>query len=499
MNRAILRISLACLAMFVLLLLNVNYLQAFRAPRLASATGNVRVFNEQFKYQRGSIIATGDGSDVTIAASQLIKGTRTYQRSYPQGRVYAPVTGYDTIYSTSGIEHTEDSLLAGTDPRLSVRNFTALLTGKQKQGATVELTISPAAQQAAFTALAGDGGHPAAVVAISPSTGAILALASYPTFDPNDLATLDGTKLNQVDRQLLADKRQPLLNRAISETYPPGSSFKIVTSSAAFSTNLVKDTNALVQAPSPLQLPNGHQLVNDGGEICGDGTPPIIQAFWMSCNTAFGNLGMRLTAPVLRDYSSRFGMNKPLAIPLPVVPSVLPEVPGWTDKSLTAFSAIGQFNDAVTPLQEAMFSAAVANHGQLMYPYLVQRVVGPGLSVITSAKTSVLSQAVSPQVAGNLEAMMFQVTHNPGGTAYATAGPQATGNITIVGKTGTAQNGIDNGNLNDAVFTCFVPGTGGQPSPIAVGVIVQGGGFGADAAAPIAVKVIQAYLRAHSS
>ncbi|HEY7324292.1 MAG TPA: penicillin-binding transpeptidase domain-containing protein, partial [Streptosporangiaceae bacterium] len=330
-------------------------------------------------------------------------------------------------------------------------------------------------------------------------TGAILALASYPSFDPNVLATQDGTKLNQADQALLNDKSQPLLNRAISETYPPGSSFKIVTSSAAFSKGLVQNTGSLVQAPSPLRLPNGHTLVNDGGEICGDGNPPIIQAFWMSCNTAFGNLGMQLTAPTLREYSSKFGMNRPLSIPLSVVPSVVPEGPGWTDKSLTAFTAIGQYNDAVTPFQEAMFSAAVANNGTLMYPYLVQRVVGPGLSVISSAKQSVLSQAVSPQVAGNLQSMMSEVTHNPGGTAYATAGPQATGGIQIYGKTGTAQNGIDNGNLNDAVFTCFVPGTSGQPSPIAVGVIVQGGGFGADAAAPIAVKVIQAYLRAHSS
>ena len=495
MNRALLRISLACLAMFVLLLLNVNYLQAFRAPKLASETGNVRVFNQQFTYQRGSIIAAGDGSDVTIAASKLVKGTSTYQRYYPQGMVYAPVTGYDTIYSTSGIEHTEDSLLAGTDPRLTVHNFTALLTGKQKQGATVELTISPAAQQAAYSALASDGGHPAALVAISPSTGAILALASYPTFDPNTLATLDGTKLNQVDQQLLTDKSQPLLNRAISDTFPPGSSFKIVTSSAAFSTGLVQNTNTLVQAPSPLPLPNGHVLVNDGGEICGDGNPPIIQAFWMSCNSAFGNLGMQLGAPTLRHYASQFAMNKPLSIPLPVVPSVLPPVPD-NDKSLTAFSAIGQYNDAVTPLQEAMFAATIANHGTLMYPYLVQRVVGPGLSVITSAKTSVLSQAVTPQVALNVQNMMNQVTQNPGGTAYQTAGPPAT-NIVIDGKTGTAENGINNGNPNDAVFTCFVPGSGGSPSPIAVGVIVQGGGFGADAAAPIAVKVIQAYLRAH--
>jgi peptidoglycan glycosyltransferase len=498
MNRALLRISLACLAMFVLLLLNVNFLQAVRAPSLASRTGNIRVFNEQFTYQRGSIIANGDGTDIKIAESVPVKGTNTFQRSYPQGTVYAPVTGYDTIYSTSGIEHTEDSLLAGTDPRLTVHNFTALLTGKQKQGATVELTISPAAQQAAYNALASDGGHAAALVAINPSTGAILALASYPTFDPNLLATQDGTTLNQVDQQLLTDKSQPLLNRAISETYPPGSSFKIVTSSAAFSTGTVANTSTPVYAPSPLRLPNGNSLVNDGGEICGDGNPPIIQAFWMSCNTAFGNLGSQMGAPTLRQYSSQFGMNRPLSIPLPVVPSVLPEVPGWTDKSLAAFSAIGQFNDAVTPFQEAMFSAAIANHGTLMYPYLVQRVVGPGLSVITTATTSVLSQAVSPQVAGNVQDMMNQVTQNPGGTAFATAGPQATGGITIDGKTGTAQNGINNGNLNDAVFTCFVPGSGGQPSPIAVGVIVQGGGFGADAAAPIAVKVIQAYLKAHS-
>lgn len=496
MNRALLRISLACLAMFVLLLINVNYLQAFRAPKLAGETGNIRVFDQQFTYQRGSIIATGDGTDVTIAQSRLIKGTRTYQRYYPQGKVYAPVTGYDTIYSTSGIEHTEDSLLAGTDPRLTVHNFTALLTGKQKQGANVELTISPAAQQAAYNALANDGGHAAALVAISPSTGAILALASYPTFDPNTLATLDGTKLNQVDQQLLTDKSQPLLNRAISATFPPGSSFKIVTSSAAFSTGLLKSTSTPVFAPSPLHLPNGHVLVNDGGEICGDGNPPVIQAFWMSCNSAFGNLGMELGAPTLRQYASQFAMNKPLSIPLPVVPSVIPPVP-QNDKSLTAISAIGQYNDEVTPLQEAMFSAAIANQGKLMHPYLVRRVVGPGLSVITSAKTSVLSQAVSPQVASNVQQMMKQVTQNPGGTAFATANQQVAGGILIDGKTGTAENGINNGNPNDAVFTCFVPGSGGQPSPIAVGVIVQGGGFGADAAAPIAVKVIQAYLRAH--
>jgi penicillin-binding protein A len=498
MNRALLRISLVCLAMFVLLLLNINYVQGFKASTLAAEPGNVRVFDQQFSYQRGAIIAAGDGTDLKIAESRPIKGTDTYQRYYPQGKVYAPVTGYDTIFSQSGIEAAENDLLAGTSPQLAVHNLTALLTGKQKQGATVELTVSPAAQKAAYNALAADGGHPAAVVAIQPSTGAILALASYPTFDPNSLTSFDGKTLNKVDHRLLTQSSQPLLNRAIQETYPPGSSFKIVTSAAAFSRGLVKNPDTLVNAPQPLVLPNGHNLINDGGEICGDGHPPMSQAFWMSCNTAFGDLGMRLKAPTLRQYSSLFGMNRSLSIPLPVVPSVLPEVNGWTDPSLTAFSAMGQFNDAVTPLQEALFSAAVANHGTLMYPYLVQQVVGPGLSVIQRTNTRVLSQAVSPTVASYLQSMMNEVTHNPGGTAFATAGPQITGGITIDGKTGTAQNGLDNGNLDDAVFTCFVPGSNGQPSPIAVGVIVQGGGFGADAAAPIAVQVIKAYLGAHS-
>jgi peptidoglycan glycosyltransferase len=498
MNRAMLRISLACLAMFVLLLLNVNYVQAFEASKLAGKPGNIRVFNQQFSYQRGAIIADGDGTDLKIAKSQLVKGTGMYQRYYPFGKIYAPVTGYDTIYSQSGIEEAEDSLLAGTDSRLAVHNFTALLTGKQKQGATVELTISPAAQAAAYKALSNDGGHAAALVAIQPSTGAILALASYPTFNPNVLTTFDGSRLIKIDNQLLKEPSQPLLNRAIQETYPPGSSFKIVTSSAAFSQHKVASTSTLVPAPTTLRLPNGNPLVNDGGEVCGDGHPPIIQAFWMSCNTAFGSLGIKLTAPVLRNYSSLFGMNRPLSIPLPVVPSVLPEGKGWTDPSLTAFTAIGQFNDSVTPLQEALFSAAVANGGTLMYPYMVQQVVGPGLSPIERAKPSVLSQPISPTIAGYMQSMMSEVTHNPGGTAFATAGPQATGGINIDGKTGTAQNGINNGNLNDAVFTCFVPGVGGEPSPIAIGVIVQGGGFGADAAAPIAVQVIKAYLNAHS-
>jgi len=499
MNRAILRISLACLAMFVLLLINVNYVQAFESSKLAGEPGNIRVFDQQFTYQRGSIIAAGDSKDATIAESRLIKGTDTYRRYYPYGKVYAAVTGYNSIYGNSGIEEAENSLLSGTSSQLTVHNFTALLTGKQKQGATVELTISPAAQEAAYNALStSTAGHAAALVALNPSTGAILAMASYPTFNPNELTSLNGGTLDRNDNRLLHDSSQPLLNRATQMTLPPGSTFKIVTSAAAYGTGKVANPNSTIPAPTVLTLPNGNLLHNDDGEACANGNPSIIEAFLLSCDTAFGHLGIRLTSPVLRHYSSLFGMNRPLSVPVPVTPSVLPEGKDWLDPSLTAFTAIGQFNDAVTPLQEAMFAATIANHGKLMEPYLVSQVLGPGLSVIEShTPTAMPNTGIPSRYAGYIQQMMFQVTHNPAGTAYLTAGPPAT-SITIDGKTGTAQNGVNNTGLNDAVFTCFVPGVNGQSSPIAVGVMVQGGGYGADAAAPLAVKVIKAYLAAHS-
>src|SRR5215472_9219516 len=240
MNRALFRLSLACLAMFLLLLLNVNYVQAFETNSLAGRPGNVRVFDQQFQYQRGTIIAVGDsgrgGQSVKIAESQLVKGTNIYQRSYPLGPTYAPVTGYDSIFGKTGIESAEEKYLAGTASNLTVHNLIGLLTGKPKQGATVYLTISPRAQQAAYQAMLQlEPGHEAGVVA---------------------------NKLDKIDLQYRRDPTQPLLNRATDMALPPGSSFKVVTGAAAFSTGHVSNINTAVNAPQPLNLPNGHQLNN---------------------------------------------------------------------------------------------------------------------------------------------------------------------------------------------------------------------------------------------
>jgi peptidoglycan glycosyltransferase len=489
MNRALLRLSIACLAMFVLLMVNINYVQAFEATSLANGPFNQRAFEQQLQYQRGAIVATGDGGNTKIAESRLTsKNSGIYQRFYPSGPAYAPVTGYDSLFGATGIEEAENKYLSGTASSLATSNFVSLITGKPKQGGTVALTISPRAQLAAYSALENTG-HQGAVVAINPSTGAILAMASFPSYDPNLLATLDSAQLDANDKALLDNPANPLLNRAIQETFPPGSTFKIVTSSTAFSTGAVANTSSTVSAPVSLNLNNGHTLINDDNGPCGDGNPQIIEAFLLSCNTAFGNLGIQLGGAALHKYANLYGANNTgLRIPMAVTPSVIPIE---TEPPFEAYTAIGQFDDAVTPLQEAMFAAAVANHGTLMTPYLVKQVLSPNATPVLTANPTPLSQPVTPTVASYLTQMMEAVTNNPDGTAFATAS-QGVAGVEIAGKTGTAQNGVNNTGLNDAVFTCFAPAS--NPT-IAVGVIVKGGGFGAAAAAPIAVAVIRAYLK----
>jgi peptidoglycan glycosyltransferase len=491
-NRALRRISIAVLAMFVLLLINVNYLQGFAPASLATKPGNSRAFYAaQNQYQRGSIV-TSDGVTIALSKPDNKGDGFKYQRSYPSGPEYASVTGYDTIFSQAGIEGAENSLLSGNDSALDIRKFIDLITGKTSKGATVQVTINSKAQNAAYSALASFG-KPGAVVALDPSTGKILAMASYPSYDPNALAVHDGTKLNNADRALRTNPAQPLLNRALEATYPPGSTFKIVTSSTQLTQNPNTTINTTFDSPTDLTLPQtSHVLHNDQGESCGpngNGQAPFIWAFAQSCDTTFGKIGMTLGAGALNGMAEKFGMNNPnLTVPLTVAQSNYVMPPSL---ALTAFSAIGQFSDTVTPLQEAMFAAAIANHGTLMKPYLVQNVTASDLSTVQTTNSSVLSQPVSTSVASSVGQMMLAAVQQPEGTAYGFRSPVE--GVEIAGKTGTAETGLVSG-LNDAAFTCFAPYANPK---IAVGVIIQGGGYGATAAAPIAVQVIKAFLGIH--
>jgi peptidoglycan glycosyltransferase len=494
-NRALKRISIAVLVMFLLLMINVNYLQAFETSSLSTRPLNDRAVSDANQYERGDIV-TADG--VKVAANKPVNDLYKYLRVYPDGPVYAPVTGYDTIFSTSGVEQAEDPLLSGNGSQLAFRNFIDMITNKPQRGATVQLTVNSKAQQAAYDGLQKilqGTNRVGGVVALNPSTGAILAMASYPSYDPNILASHDSKTVTTYDNKLLAETPSPLLNNATQTTLPPGSTFKIVTSSAWFTQDATRNTNTLVYSPQVLTLPQTtHLLHNDAGEICGNagvnGQTAVIQAFAMSCDTTFANLGMQIGGGALKNMAQQFGMNNPnLTIPgVTVAPSQYLLPPSQAD---TAISAIGQFDDTATPLQEAMFSAAIANGGTLMKPYLIQQVTASDLSVIDQTQPSVLSRPDTPAVANNVKQMMVAVVQQSNGTGFA-YNANNEGGLVIAGKTGTAQNTLNGNSPNpDAVFTAFAPADNPK---IAVGVIIQGGGYGAAAAAPIAVAVIKAYL-----
>ncbi len=429
---------------------------------------------------------------MTIAESAPSSDVYKFQRKYPHGAEYAPVTGYDTLYSQSGIEYYKNSVLNGSDSSLTVRNFIDLLTGKPRKGANVTVTINSKAQDAAWNALQADtGGKPGAVVALDPQNGAILAMASYPSFDPNVLATHNSKQLIAADNALLKQASNPLLNRAINFTWPPGSTFKIVTSSAYLTQNPNSTPQTNVNSPTQLKLPQTtHILTNNDGEVCGNGSgqAPLLTAFAQSCDTTFGSLGMTLGGPTLNNFAELFGMNsKTLRIPMPVTPSnyVIPP-----SQALTAFSAIGQYSDTVTPLQEAMFAASHRQRRQ--------------------ADDAVPGQAghrQRPEHGGNHQldpaepAGLAHRRHRPG-SDDARRGPGLRRHGERVQHRG---GGLHHGRQDryraerarttPASMTPSSPAYAPYDNPkIAVGVIIQGGGYGATAAAPIAVQVIKAYL-----
>lgn len=477
------KLAIVVAAMFTLLLASTTWIQALGAQSLNERPGNVRTLYKEFGRQRGPLLVSGK----PVAESVPVDDPYTYQRTYSSGELYSAVTGfYSVVYGATGMEAAANDLLSGTSDQLFYRRFVDMLTNKQSRGASVELTLDPKAQKAAWDALGSQAG---AVVALDPRTGKVLALVSKPGYDPNELAGHKTREVTQNRNDLLKDPGRPMENRAIAgRLYPPGSVFKVVTAAAALESGDYTPQSQL-KSPDVLDLPqSSNTLKNFGGESCGGSSITMAEALRISCNTAFASLGLELGDDAIRQQAEKFGFNAGLTIPLNVTASIYPKD---LDPPQTAISAIGQYDVRVTPMQIAMVAAAIANDGVLMRPNLVSEVRGGDeLDLIDKPRPEELDRAVSEKTAADLTQMMVDVVERGTGTRAQISG------VSVAGKTGTAQTGENQ--PPDAWFMSFAPANDPQ---VAVAVVVEDGGELGDAAsggriaAPIARKVMEAVLQ----
>jgi penicillin-binding protein A len=482
-NAPLRRLAAVVVLLFASLFASTTIIQFAQAGTLNNRPDNRRTALKEYGRQRGPIIVAGQ----EVARSVPSKDQYQYLRTYPGGPLYAPVTGYYSVfYGESGIESAMGDLLAGTADQLFYRRISDLFTGRQPQGASVELTLDPKLQKIAWDAL---GNQRGAVVALDPKTGNILTMVSKPSFDPDLLAGHDDAKVKAARLKLLGDPQRPMDNRASGTLYPPGSTFKLITAAAALSTGRYTPDSS-IPGPASIQLPQStSRLPNDTRQPCGPGdASTLTQALAESCNTSFALLGEAVGADALRKQAEAFGFdNDSLRIPLKVARSSFPANP---DAPQTALSSIGQFDVTATPLQMAMVSAAIANGGVLMKPNLIARVRSADLEVIPTPGPTELSKPISGEVADQLRTMMLAVVTSGTGTRAQIDG------VDVAGKTGTAQSAP--GKPPHAWFTCFASGNGRD---IAVAVVVEDGGkagdeaFGGTVAAPIARKVMEAVVR----
>jgi penicillin-binding protein A len=481
-NTPIRRVTTALLGLFGVLLLNANYLQVIRAEELQEDPRNSRVLVEEYRRQRGQIVVSGEA----VATSVETDDRYRYLRRYPDGPLYAPVVGYySLVYGRAGVERLYDDVLVGDDGSLFVRRIGDILSGREPRGGTVELTLDRALQQTAAQALAGRRG---AVVALDPRTGAVRAMVTSPSYDPNALTSHDPAKIRTAYQKLTKDPRQPLVNRASQFTYPPGSVFKIVTAAAALESGRYRP-DSVIDSPRELKLPlTNRTLKNFGGSSCGGDKIAFIEAFERSCNADFGAIGLTLGADRLRAQSEKFGLN---ATPDLGIAAAASRYPDEVDQPQTALTAIGQFDVRVTPLQMAMIAAGVANDGVVMRPHVVARTLSPDLEVLDATQPAEAGRAVSKPVADALTAMMTAVVNGANGTGSRAAIP----GVTVAGKTGTAQQG--EGRPPHAWFVGFAPA---EAPTIAVAVVIEDGGdagseaTGGRVAAPVARAVIERAL-----
>ena len=482
MNRELKRVSFVVLAMFVALFVSTSTIQVLQADTLSEDSRNTRTLYESFSTERGVILAGGE----PIASSTTSDDIYKFQRQYANGPLYSAVTGYFTLnQGTTGIERSLNDYLSGTSNSQFFDEINNLVTGQDPKGASVELSIDPVAQQAAFDAL---GDYTGAVVVTEPATGRILAMVSKPTFDPTALASHDTDDVLAAYRALNDDPTDPLINRAIGGSLnPPGSVFKLVVASAALESGRFTPDSSFPNVQAYTLPGSSSQVTNSGGGLCGSGdTVTLATAVSLSCNVPMAEMGVQLGAAAIRAQAEKFGFDTELEIPMSVEASTYPQT---TDDAQTALTAFGQYEVRATPLQIAMVSAGIANGGNVMQPSLIDSITTSDLKTVESFSPKQYSDPLSSSESADLTEAMQSVVSAGTGTNAKIDG------VDVAGKTGTAEGGT--GDPYTLWFTGFAPA---KDPEVAVAVVVgNGGGLGQSGvgntvAAPVAKKVMEAVL-----
>jgi penicillin-binding protein A len=475
MNRQIVKLFAFLLALYALLFGFTSYWSIFDADSLEANQANRRPLLEEQKIKRGDIIAA-DGSVIARSIPRGSGNNKVYVRRYPQGGLFGNPIGYSFVtQGRVGFELAHNDELVGNETEfISILDE---LRGHAQVGDKVQSSLDPAAQEAAVNGLAGRRGS---VVAIVPSTGEVRAMVSIPEYDPNEVPK----RFAQLNR----DDSAPLFNRATQAGYPPGSTMKVVTATAALDSGEFTPSSTL-SGRSPIEI-DGVPLSNSGGEQFG--TIDMTTALTNSVNTWWAQAGEELGKETMLKYMERFGFNAKPRLDYPGFQLATSgifdgnELLGPSDPIDIGRVAIGQERLRVTPLQMAEVAAAVANNGELMEPRLWSKVIDPD-GRETKLDPSRQSRVMSEDIAAELSDMMQNVVAEGTGTAGAVSG------IDVAGKTGTAE--LSPG-VNDAWFIGFAPASDPQ---IAISCIVERtSGFGGPTCGPIFKAVAEAILRGSS-
>ncbi|WP_433212595.1 peptidoglycan D,D-transpeptidase FtsI family protein [Dactylosporangium sp. CS-047395] len=499
MNAPLRRVGVVVMVLFAMLFLNLNYRQVVKADDYRTSSRNARVQATEYERPRGKIV---DDKGNVLADSTVTQDSLKYLRTYPLNQEYAAVLGYKPVnLGATKLEKLNNDFLIGTSDKQAADRIAGMFTGKEPAGGNVLLTLSKATQDTAYQALGTNklGIKKGAAIALDPTTGKILAEVSMPSYDPNLLSTHDTNAALANYNTLNKDPNKPLLNRATSEVYPPGSTFKIITSAAAMSADSGLTPDSVVQGGEFYQPPetSTFRIKNSHEGICPDSIT-MKQALTVSCNTVFARIGVeRVGADKLKSMAQAFGFEQePRLIEdqdknyCGIVASHTGPMTAGTDNRVdppaVAQSSIGQREVKMSPLQGAMIAATVANGGKQMQPYIVDRLQNADLSIADHTEPKVLRTPINGSVAQELQTMMFSVVTSNDGTGRSAR----ISGLDVGGKTGTAENGEES--EDHGWFIGFAL-KDGKPI-ISVAVFLENAGKGGSGeAARIAGLIMKAY------